>query len=601
MRILQRKRVCTLRAFPVSAVAMATMLICFFSSELNWNFHAQAQQVSDSSLSKTSSASRIDSRSPVSSAYLSQFAKAPGGVLIAIGGGATTSGDRSVLKTSQLDIAKAAFAILDRQISGGSRIPGGLCMLSYRERDAAGLREEFEPTIRILRAAGVPPRRLFVLGSTSKEESNDAVLVQAVRDSCGLIYFPGGDQTAQAEAWFGTELSRAIQRLYSLGGVLMGKSAGAAIQGSWIFTPASDAITATEEYLKGRSLSASDLTLSDFVSEAAELPAFLIETHVGDRERSARGAVFLAELQERMRKDQLDQGGSRHPAILAVDSDTAAIIRIDPATNDLMLEVVGFRAVEILSVDEDTHIARSPSGDWPEITSGRSDLLLSGARARLSQRGKVLTIQHQRPERSVSEEPKRPRQSLAECVSGWVGDSILGSEFSVRRKRSRIWFDVPQKGRKTPLDIEDPEASYAYLTGSVRMLRNPRTGCGLWLSRAFDSRSGQAENRLNLTRYALASGEVDWAFSVHEESRVDILSSQRFAFLAAGSGEYDIGRSSFVLDLRQATHRQVADLVYQELGGGEPLQTGQWTGARFFLLPPGSQLHIAGSGAKDHD
>lgn len=380
----------------------------------------------------------------------------------------------------------------------------------------------------------------------------------------------------------------------------MGKSAGAAMLGSVVFTPPSSDNTAVLTYLGPSPLRRSDLSASAVLprqwradNPILKAPPFLIETHTGDRERSARAAIFLAEMEtERARDEKVTVGAQTtaraKPVVLAVDSDTALIMQI-AADGTLRVRAIGARAAEVLSLGKATHVGISEDR-YPFLESGRSDVLLSGDAAVISPEGSVMNVQLDAERKARLTGSITSDRPITECLGRWVGNLLSGRDSRLRESRSRLLLRASvttQNGNETELiDVEDSRSSYAYLTGTITTL--PGTGCGLWQSRAFDFRGGQPENRLNLARYALAAGKADWAFALSENSTVLVQSARAIATTDAGDARSDA--SLFVQDVRRAQYRHTAQYVYRELGATHPVQIGGWFNGTFHIVPPGYSL-----------
>lgn len=545
---------------------------------------------------------------PLAAGLVSPTARAqqPGtsqGYLIPIGGGASYVDESQQPKESQVSLIAEARELLSLQKKSGLSIPSGACLVSYQASTSREIETELQPTRDLFVAAGFSPTQIVLFGVAKRSQAQSESLALRITRTCGLVFLPGGDQTEQMDLWSGTLFAAALQKLFSAGGILMGKSAGAAMLGSVVFTPSSSDNTAVINYLGPRPFRGSDFQPGSLLPEQKQtiaesrLPtAFLIETHTGDRERAARGAVFLAELEAEFKHPQISDGAGarvlapRRPVVLAVDSDTGLVIQF--TDGGLMhVRTIGARAVEILTFGRKTRTGVSDEG-FPFVESGRSDLLLAGDTAIISADGRVTEVQPQR------QMPPAPNPNVLEdkpmslCLEKWNGQILSGQDAAVRDTRSRVRYRaaVPSdsEGDADLVDVEDSRAAYAYLTGTVRTA--PGAGCGFWQSRAFDFRGGQPENRLNLARFGLASGAVDLAFSLSEYSSVRVQSSR--SIVATDDGDERSSASLFVQDARDARLRRVASYVYKEFGARSPVQIGGWVDATFHIVPPGFSLEL---------
>lgn len=539
----------------------------------------------------------------LSTAALADKPEKLNGYLIPIGGGASYVNESRQPKESQVSLISEARKLLSLQRKSGFIIPGGACIISYQASSSKDLEAELEPTRDLFLAAGFTPPQITLFGVGARSQAQSESLSRQISQRCGLVFLPGGDQTEQMEIWNETLFAATLKKLFSAGGILMGKSAGAAMLGSVVFTPSSSDNTAVLNYLGPHPLRSSDfrpgaLLLKQMSASAADQssPAFLIETHTGDRERAARAAIFLAALEAgfKQRKIPAKSGAGettpfRH-VVLAIDSDTGLVIQFTKE-GSLHLRTIGARAVEILSFGAQSRSDISHDG-FPFIESGRSDLLLDGDESIISADGRVMHVEPKRKHPPTPASYTRGDRPITLCLEKWSGKILSGRDLSVRDLRSRVRYhaSVSDSGSGYPdlVDVEEKSAAYAYLTGTVRSASGP--GCGYWQSRAFDFRSGQPENRLNLARFGLASGRVDLAFSLSEHSSIRVESSR--SIITTDEGEERSSASIFVQDVRNARFRRVANYIYKDFGARAPVQIGGWVGATIHIVPPGFSLKL---------
>ena len=83
-------------------------------------------------------------------------------------------------------------------------------------------------------SARIGAKRVSRMHLTTIEEANDDKLIEPLKKATG-IYFTGGRQWRIAEVYLNTKAHREMFRLLERGGVIAGSSAGASIQGSFLW------------------------------------------------------------------------------------------------------------------------------------------------------------------------------------------------------------------------------------------------------------------------------------------------------------------------------------------------------------------------------
>ncbi len=130
-----------------------------------------------------------------------------------------------------------------------------------------------------------------------------------------FVFFKGGDQSVYYTEYRDTELSRAVNDIYSRGGVVGGTSAGMAVLGDIIYS-AEDESVYPDQALSGEAVALTTLRDDMF----SFIPGTLTDTHFAERGRLPRLLVFLGESRERFGRDLLGVG---------VDDQTAFCIDAD--------------------------------------------------------------------------------------------------------------------------------------------------------------------------------------------------------------------------------------------------------------------------------
>lgn len=554
------------------------------------------------------------------------LAESPAGFFLAIGGGASTvetaadSKANSVLtmetgqakrqlKESQVLLHRAGLEALNEsrrlvRARGGEPVPSGVCHIEYRQ-PGADTDDALATSQALFVAAGAPSQTFQGFVFPSKSKANNLREVDILVRQCGLVSLPGGDQTAMRALWEHTRLQDALKTLVNRGGGIMGKSAGAALQGTLGYFPNEDSATTAFSFLQGLTLGKRELDVGFFANTAPGLPRFYVETHAGDRERSARALALLAAWEERKPVNETPRA-----LALVVDSDTGVLIRYDTALAAWAAEVTGARAVEVLlptinSISQAGHsvLKGGERARPPTYTNVTSHLLLHGARFVLSgpRQGAVLKTSS----RVLFPTPKAPFSNSSDPSKG---AALLRAASCGEKLEGRIVGRFESDGERNGVvsfDAYDPsthehralsEVEYAYLTGDLRARRE--NGCGFWMTDAFDPEVGRPENRLNAQRYALGLGlpGADFSFALS----AGMVATVRQEWLLGGQRtdtvtletEEEPAASAFLYDVAQARDRGISNYTYLEMNARGPVQTGHWLGGVTHLLPPGASFNL---------
>jgi len=158
----------------------------------------------------------------------------------------------------------------------------------------------------VLRASGSNAYDAYLMGLTSYNSvqtllippgapSRNLTAAAAIVSKAEIVFFAGGDQ-ADYVAWQGTPLALAVAQVYRRGGVVGGTSAGAAIQGEFVY----DAISADRV---GRDVHTSDAITDPFEDNLSftrdpfafsPLTGVVVDPHFHSRDRMGRLATFMA-------------------------------------------------------------------------------------------------------------------------------------------------------------------------------------------------------------------------------------------------------------------------------------------------------------------
>ncbi|HYX36763.1 MAG TPA: hypothetical protein VE954_26950 [Oligoflexus sp.] len=501
------------------------------------------------------------------------------GFLVPIGGGAS-AGDNGILKPAQVEIHGKALEKLQRNRDAGASVGSDICLLEHKPESP-----ESEPGVALERglfmAAGADESRIKTHYFESREKADSAAIDSLDLENCGIFYIPGGDQTVIHQLWVGTRLHLRMLDNLRNGSGIMGKSAGAALQGTLIYLPRITSATSTSSFMQKIQLRADELATIFLAQVLPNLPRFYIETHTGDRERSARALAILAAWEAGKSRSE------KRAMALALDSDTGALIEFNPRLQAWTAEVIGARAAEFFIPDRRSWSALSPSAQASYLDMP-SSLLLSGSKVQISG-AKAGTILQRSPNvRSYALPSTTPHRSCLENLPR----SIPGASEADGEAASQLYFRVtdPMTGKLVTMN----EIEYAYLEGDL--ISTSKRGCAYWLTHAFDLDFGQPENRLNAQRYALGSGltNISVALPTLMQARLGATSCRTGkAWIRLDPIQSGRSSSALIFDGRASLNRGVGTYVYEEYGANKPVQTGTWEKMRVHLLRPGSQFNLA--------
>ena len=153
----------------------------------------------------------------------------------------------------------------------------------------------------------------FVFSNPARQDANQNKIAQAI-EKAEVVFFAGGDQCKYARNFKGTAIETAIESIQTRGGAIGGTSAGAMIQGEWIFNSCSDAVTsddALDDPYK-------DILFTDNLFQWSALKGTIVDTHFFQRNRMGRAMTFVARL--------LRDGISDRALAIGIDEGTSLVI-----------------------------------------------------------------------------------------------------------------------------------------------------------------------------------------------------------------------------------------------------------------------------------
>ena len=160
---------------------------------------------------------------------------------------------------------------------------------------------------------GLDSMETFVFSNPARQDADDADIAKAI-EQAEVVFFAGGDQCKYTRNFKGTAIEAAIESVQARGGAIGGTSAGAMIQGEWIFNACSDAVSSddalTDPY--------EDLLFTDNLFQWSALKGTIVDTHFYQDRRMGRGMTFVARL--------VRDGISDRALVIGIDEETSLVI-----------------------------------------------------------------------------------------------------------------------------------------------------------------------------------------------------------------------------------------------------------------------------------
>ncbi len=181
------------------------------------------------------------------------------------------------------------------------------------DREAPDIEEDYLGYHELLTLHGVDSIATFIFSNPGRQDANQTDIAEAI-EQAEVVFFAGGDQCKYARNFKGTALESAIESVQARGGAISGTSAGAMIQGEWIFNSCSDRVTsdyALEDPYE-------DILFTDNLFQWPELQGTIVDTHFVQRNRMGRAMTFVARL--------LRDGITDSALAIGIDEGTSLVI-----------------------------------------------------------------------------------------------------------------------------------------------------------------------------------------------------------------------------------------------------------------------------------
>ncbi len=160
---------------------------------------------------------------------------------------------------------------------------------------------------------GVDSIATFVFSNPARQDANQNNIAEAI-EQAEVVFFAGGDQCKYVRNFKGTTIESAIESVQARGGAIGGTSAGAMIQGEWVFNSCSDSVTSDDALEDPYE----DILFTGNLFQWPELQRTIVDTHFFQRDRMGRAMTFVARL--------LRDGISDRALAISIDEGTSLVI-----------------------------------------------------------------------------------------------------------------------------------------------------------------------------------------------------------------------------------------------------------------------------------
>ncbi|TAF05805.1 MAG: peptidase S51 [Nostocales cyanobacterium] len=207
---------------------------------------------------------------------------------------------------------------------GGPDVDDAIQWMIHQVR--GGSNSDKKVNVLVIRAAGDDDYNQLIYGMKgvnyvetliirNRQEANRIDIFDKVRNA-GVIFFAGGDQCEYIRNWKNTKLEVAIKSVYDKGGAIGGTSAGAMIQGEFVYDSCAceDSIE-TKEALDDPYR---NITFTYNFFQWKYLRRTIVDTHFDERKRMGRVMVFIAR--------QIQDGVSASALGIAISEETSLLV-----------------------------------------------------------------------------------------------------------------------------------------------------------------------------------------------------------------------------------------------------------------------------------
>ncbi|MGK7896202.1 MAG: cyanophycinase [Xenococcus sp. (in: cyanobacteria)] len=181
------------------------------------------------------------------------------------------------------------------------------------DREQPEIEEDYLGYHKLLSLKGLDSIQTLVFSNPARRDADQAEIAKTIANA-EVVFFAGGDQCKYTRNFKGTAIESAIESVQAKGGAIGGTSAGAMIQGEWIFNSCSDRVT-SDYALKDPY---EDILFTDNLFQWPELQGTIVDTHFFQRNRMGRAMTFVARL--------LRDGITNSALAIGIDEGTSLVI-----------------------------------------------------------------------------------------------------------------------------------------------------------------------------------------------------------------------------------------------------------------------------------
>ena len=163
------------------------------------------------------------------------------------------------------------------------------------------------------RLQGLDSIETFVFSNPARQDANQLDIAKAI-EQAEVVFFAGGDQCKYTRNFKVTAIEAAIESVQARGGAIGGTSAGAMIQGEWIFNACSETVTSDEALEEPYD----DILFTENLFHWSAFQGTIVDTHFYQRDRMGRAMTFVARL--------LRDGTTDRALAIGIDEDTSLVI-----------------------------------------------------------------------------------------------------------------------------------------------------------------------------------------------------------------------------------------------------------------------------------
>ena len=161
---------------------------------------------------------------------------------------------------------------------------------------------------------GLDSIETFVFSNPARRDIDKQTIIAEAIEKAEVVFLAGGDQCKYTRNFKGTAVEAAIESVQARGGAIGGTSAGAMIQGEWIFNACSDTLTSRGALANPYE----DILFTDNLFQWPALKGTIVDTHFYQDDRMGRAMAFVARL--------LRDGITNQALAIGIDEKTSLLI-----------------------------------------------------------------------------------------------------------------------------------------------------------------------------------------------------------------------------------------------------------------------------------